>query len=449
MKTQSLQCMVLLFITLFFFCGNKKNGYRFSQIKSKSVSNFSPGFNEYCNIDLKTNFELNAVQCSFYGDYQNAIDQATKNNAISNQHSRNINHGPGDIDKPELLKTLMAVINDPNTAEEDKASAQMMVDFISVPPAGELFAGAKPVPAMNYIVKKAKEYHFTLINEAHYNSQHRSFNKDLLRPLWKEGYRYLALEALQYKDTGLTKRGYPLLSTGYYIKDSNFGNLVREALQMGYELVPYETQNNHDGTLRDRDQATNIYKQTWEKDKKGKVLIHAGYSHIAERGDTGYEPMGYQLKKLVNQDILTIDQVTMVGFNDTAELHDYYQEAAKNFELAEPTIFLNKKGTTIVDPVNSPAIDIQVYHPVTRFEQGRPHWMKKKGIKQIPLPGSLLKYEGCLILAVIKGEEKEAVPVDQFVISKEKAFLLQSGNYEIRIINCKGELVGTCGLEVG
>ncbi len=53
-----------------------------------------------------------------------------------------------------------------------------------------------------------------------------------------------------------------------------------------------------------------------------------------------------------------------------------------------------------------------------------------------------------MIQAVSYNEVKEAVPVDQFVIAEEKALLLPSGNYELRIINCEGNLIDTSKLEV-
>lgn len=441
-------CYSLLLVPSLLSIGcSKSNLYTFTAVQPQSVKNYSPGFKEYCELDLSTNFELNAVQCSFYGDYKNALDQATKREDIRNNPRSSIAINGDSLDNAGQLKRLNAELKDPNVSEERKTFINQIINILSIPATEVVFNNAKPIPAINHIVEKAKVYHYTLINEAHFNSQHRSFTKDLLKPLWNEGYRYLALEALGYKDTELFKRGYPLLSTGYYIKDSNFGNLVRYALKIGYQLVAYESQSPNDGTLRDRDQATNIIKQTWEKDKKGKVLIHAGYSHISELGGANYEPMGYQLKRLSGQDILTIDQTLMVGFNDSTKLHPYYKEATKKFEFTEPTVFLGN-SKIIADPIISGGIDIQVYHPMTRFELGRPQWMKNETTKQIDLTYQINTYSGCLIQAVRYDDVKEAVPIDQFVIGNASALLLPSGRYELRIINREGILVGISRLKV-
>jgi hypothetical protein len=446
MKIQHTYIYFFVLLALLSTSCKTENHFEYSEIQKEQISDFDADFKAYCNLDLTSGFELNAVQCSFYGDYQNALDQATKREAPKQDAMMNTSHQTTDA--VDLIKTLEIALQNPETDENYKASARNMLGLLTAPTADELFAQASPANAVDFITKKAKDFHFTLINEAHFNSQNRAFTHSLLKPLWDEGYRYLALETLWYDDKDIHERGYPVSSTGYYTKDSNFGNLVREALQLGYTLITYEAQNDHDGTARDRDQAQNIYEQTWKQDKTGKVLIHAGYSHIFEMGASNYDPMGFQLKNLINQDILTIDQVSMVGFADSTKQHQYYREAAKRFDLNEPTVFLSDTGKVIIDPVQSFGIDIQVYHPETKFVNGRPDWMKKEGLNEIPLPTELLDYVGHLIQAIRKGEVDDAIPVDQFVISKEKAFVLGAGNYDLRLVNCQGELVATLELEV-
>ena len=329
MKTvKSLQLIYFIIpLTLCLVNCNQKNDFEFSEIRLNRIENFDPNFINYCNLNLNTNFESNAVICSFYGDYLNSIDQATKRKSISNNPRESIViHSPSNDD---LINSLESILQDKGAEEDDKIAAKTMLGLLNTPDAKDLMIKAKSIPAKDFISKKSKDYHFTLINEAHWNSQHRSFTKSLLKPLWDYGYRYLALETLSHEDTLIHERGYPVTSTGYYTKDSNFGNLVREALRIGYKLIPYETQNNVDGTLRDRDQAMTIVTETFEKDTIGKVLIYAGYSHINETGDANYEPMGYQLKKLISQDILTIDQESMTAYTDVSKQHDYYRESDK------------------------------------------------------------------------------------------------------------------------
>mgnify|MGYP005852758357 CR=1 FL=1 len=446
MKTQPSHIFILVLLALLSAHCKKEISYEFSEIQEKHVTDFDAGYEAYCHLDLTTDFKLNAVQCSFYGDYHNALDQATKgenpagNAIMSTPHQK--------TDTADLIKTLEMTLRNPQVDESEKSYVRKMLNLLTAPTTDELFNQARPANAIDFITEKAKDFHYTLINEAHFNSQHRAFTRALLKPMWDKGYRYLALETLNHNDKDIHQRGYPVNSSGYYTKDSHFGYLVREALQIGYRLISYETQNDHDGTLRDRDQAHNIYEKTWKQDNTEKVLIHAGYSHIYEMGSRSFEPMGFQLKNLINHDILTIDQENMVGFKDSAKQHQYYREAVNQFDLNEATVFLSDSDKVLVDPVNSLGIDIQVYHPETKFIHRRPHWMIRKGLNEIPLPTELTEYREHLIQAVPKGEATDAVPVDQFVISEEKVFILDTGNYDLRLINCQGDLVATLELEV-
>ncbi len=79
--------------------GCKKNSYEFAAIAPESVKDFDPGFRAYCRLDMQGNFELNAVQSSFYGDYQNALDQATKKEALDKPALASIILEGGETDK--------------------------------------------------------------------------------------------------------------------------------------------------------------------------------------------------------------------------------------------------------------------------------------------------------------------------------------------------------------
>lgn len=446
MKKYFYQINLILISVLFVMSCEADKGYEYSEIQEKVIVGFDPAYQDYCNINFGANFELNAVECSYYGDYVNAISQATKNQSVPLAVNESISFDPGS--KSIMINSLNEILQSQDSDEKSKQEAQKMLSLLNTPDAKALMASAKPIVALAYITDQAKNYHFTLINEAHWNSQHRAFTQSLLKPLWKLGYRYLALETLTHHDSAIQKRGYPIQSTGYYTKDSNFGNLVREALAIGYQLVPYETENGNHGTLRDRDQAQNIYNKTFKNDKQGKVLIHAGYSHILEVGDSSYEPLGYQLKQMVAQDVLTVDQVTMIAYDDASKQHSYYTEATEKFGIDKPTTFLAKESEVIVDPINAFGIDIQVFHPPTKFKNGRPDWKFGADFKAIPLPEEMSKYNGYLIQALFQGESSDAVPVDQFVVTDENVLLLSPGNFELRLIHCNGNQVAECKLEV-
>lgn len=157
----------------------------------------------------------------------------------------------------------------------------------------------KTLNADSAIVQLAKEFQVIAFNEEHHVPMSRAIVYHYLKPLAKLGYNYLALEALAERDSLLYKRGYPLhYKTGYYTDEPVFGLLIREALKLGYTLIPYESESGD----REKMQAENIIKQY--DPKKGKLVILAGYGHICESENRSL--MGYFLKSALNEDILTI-----------------------------------------------------------------------------------------------------------------------------------------------
>src|SRR5579871_2078129 len=123
----------------------------------------------------------------------------------------------------------------------------------------EALRGVQHVDARRYISYIVKNYQVVMINEAHNKPVHRAFVISLLGDLYKKGFHYLAMEMLNnFPDHSLDKLN---SSTGYYTSEPIGGELVRVALQMGYQLVPYEdtASFNHQATQRDSVQAENIY----------------------------------------------------------------------------------------------------------------------------------------------------------------------------------------------
>jgi hypothetical protein len=88
-----------------------------------------------------------------------------------------------------------------------------------------------PKNAKEYIVNRSKKEKVILINEAHNNAMHRVFTTSILQGLYDNGFRFLGLEALS--DTLINKRKFPVLESGYYTKEPQFGNLIHEALKIG------------------------------------------------------------------------------------------------------------------------------------------------------------------------------------------------------------------------
>src|SRR5262249_35863660 len=123
---------------------------------------------------------------------------------------------------------------------------------------------------------------------------HRAFAGLLLAGLRQKGFRYFAAETFDREDMpDLAKRGYPTLKTGYYCVEPVFGDLVRQALRLGYAPVAYEhisdeplaRQAGADAVRRqiarrEEGEARNLKKLIFDKDPRARVVVFAGYSHI-------------------------------------------------------------------------------------------------------------------------------------------------------------------------
>src|SRR5690606_18409918 len=107
---------------------------------------------------------------------------------------------------------------------------------------------------------------------------HRVFTESLLEGLYQNGYRYLGLEALA-EDSLINIRKWPVINDGYYTNEPQFGNMIREALRLGFIVFGYESGGR--GKEREMGQAANIV-EILKNDPNTKILIHCGFGHIVE-----------------------------------------------------------------------------------------------------------------------------------------------------------------------
>ncbi len=296
------------------------------------------------------------------------------------------------------------------------------------------------VNAKDYIIEQAKKNKIVIINEAHHNSFHRVFSKSLLQKLFDNGYKNLGLETLSYKENidSLQKiRKYPILKTGYYIKEPQFGNFVREALQIGYNIFPYETKNRKaNGKLREIDQAKNIQKVIDTKPNE-KILIHCGFDHALEGNHKSWgKAMAERLKEYTGINPLTINQVEY-SEKSKAEFNNPILQA---LDIKESSVLLDKDSKPLKYKRSKTYTDIAVLHPKTTYINNRPNWIFTNGNKQTQITLDNVEIEfPVMVLAFKKGENiNNAVPIDITEVKNktENCTLgLQEGNYNIVVTN--------------
>jgi len=300
------------------------------------------------------------------------------------------------------------------------------------------------VKATDYIIEQAKKNQVVIINEAHHNSFHRVFTKSLLQKLYNSGYTNLGLEALgngEYLDGTLNNRKYPILETGHYIQDPQFGNLVRDALEIGYHLFAYEDTKNGSGKPREIAQAKNIQKVINAKPNE-KFLIHCGYDHALEGTNKSWgKAMAGRLTEYTGINPLTINQVV---YSEKSK-SEFNHPLLKALNIQESSVIIDKENTPLKYTRRNAWADIAVFHPNTKYINNRPDWLFENGNKNIAIAVTDIQIEfPVMILAFKKGEDiNTVVPIDITEVDNknENAHLgLKKGTYEIIITNGKNSI---------
>ena len=170
-------------------------------------------------------------------------------------------------------------------------------------------------PAIPAVLAQTRQRQLVLFNEEHTQPRGRWLLGSLLPALYSQGFRYLALEALDAADSaGVRQRGYPLANSGFYTNEPHFGNLIRRARQLGFRVVGYDAFT----VDRERDQARNLLAATLAHDPQARVVVLAGHGHISEAGAGPAKHMAQYLRELSGLDPLTIDQTQAGTFGPAA-----------------------------------------------------------------------------------------------------------------------------------
>ena len=295
------------------------------------------------------------------------------------------------------------------------------------------------VNAINYITEEAKQYQVLIINEAHHNARHRVFTKALLQKLYDSGFTNIGFEALtngEFQDALLNTRKYPIQKTGHYIKEPQFGDLVRTALEIGYHVFPYEVTTDADGREREIQQAKNIQRVIEQKPRE-KFIIHCGFGHVLEGNYSDWgKTMAGRLTEFTGIDPLTINQ----DYFSEKSKPEFNHPLLKALNLTESSVLIDGNDKPMKYEYEDSYSDIAVLHPNTIYIKGRPNWLFTNGNKatQISLEDIDISFP-VMVLAYKKGEDiKTAIPMDIVEVENktDSTYLaLRKGEYEIVVYN--------------
>ncbi|BAV09523.1 hypothetical protein SAMN05421788_101956 [Filimonas lacunae] len=272
-----------------------------------------------------------------------------------------------------------------------------------------------PVEARQYILEKAKQNRVVMFNEAHYNPRHRVFVTSLLKNLRQQGYTYLAAETFAV-DSFFFREKHPVFFTGLYSREPQFGNMIREAISLGFHLYPYEsTDTLYTQAAREEGEANHLNKLL-QQHPEAKVIVYCGFDHIKEDTIKGWGlPMAGRLKVMSGIDPYTVDQVVLAEKADSTMNSPYYSMVRSNTYA----ILVDSAGNAY----NNRKVDALLYSPPAYTIHNRENWVFENG--RLPYLLDKIKVEVSypfLAKVYLAGDDREcAIPVDiREIRSKEE-----------------------------
>jgi len=305
------------------------------------------------------------------------------------------------------------------------------------------FAAYRPAEARAYILARARQERIIIINEAHHVPRHRAFTASLLPALAAQGYRYLVVEGLDAADSLLTQRGYPLQTSGYYLSEPCYGNLLRTAVKVGMQVRPYDygyPEDDSANRLRNRElgQVRNI-RRILAADPQAKILIHCGFGHLSERPTPeGDKWMAAYLKEQTGIDPFTIDQTQLTEAATLATSNRYYRPQLGS----QPAVLLNAQRQPFAADPQWMSADASLYHPPARLVQGRPDWLITAERQPVAVASKIKVPYPCQVLAYVASEPAGAVPADVIELADKAdatALVLAPGRYRVVVRSRSGQ----------
>ncbi len=292
-----------------------------------------------------------------------------------------------------------------------------------------------PEDAVDGVARLATNRQIVFLNELPFIPRDRAFAANLLAKLRPLGFSYLAIEALDERDTSINTRGYPVHASGFYVNEPVFGELVRTALKLGFKVVPYDAPNAA-GDARESGQAQRLVDRVLKSDPKARIVVYASEHHIDESGTIdGAKPMAVHFRELTGIDPLTVDQTVLTERADTTFDDNRYLFLMKR--VRRQVAFVLKQGDSLWS-AQPGTHDVTVVHPRAVHRAGRPSWLYALGNRR----AYLLSDEicggvalDCVVTARIATENEDAIPVDalriQFSAPGSKTFALPPGKYVV------------------
>ena len=296
-------------------------------------------------------------------------------------------------------------------------------------------------PWRETLTEIANRERLIVIMEAHNAPKHRRWIEQTLSILQSAGFRDYAAEALSESGRSLEQRGYPVSLTGFYVSDPHFGNVLRTAIDLDFDLHAYEASGSN-FYQREYEQAANLAK-LFSENPKLKLVVHAGYGHVFKTpDDTGQKLMAGHLWKMTGIEPYCIWQTYHSPEEGEA------RQLAELLDTASEPMMLAPVPSGLSDPqfqFPPGAVDAIVVHPPSFGEPGQRVHSFKAARQRVAGVWNGSEWP-VLVGAFKKGESADSIALDQVMLrEREKDFVLwvPSDDYEIHIFGLKGRINST------
>lgn len=301
--------------------------------------------------------------------------------------------------------------------------------------------------AASAIAWLAASRRIVMVNEAHHVAQTRVLTLALLPRLRALGFTHFAAEGIDEHDRDLAPRGYPVDTTGTYVREPVYGEIIRSALKLGFVVVAYEsTTPGADDATREEEQARHLVERVFRSQPQARLFVHAGYAHVHKsKGYLFAEPMAMHLRRMSGIDPLSVDQTMLRPIDAQREYADY-RTLLQRFAIRTPTVLMANRGDAAWT-LQPEYYDVSVILPPSaRAIVGRPDWLSLGGTREI-VPVDLDLNEArlpCVLEARYVGESAKAVPADRVLIEHghgQVAMFLRPGRYRLTAADASGRSV--------
>jgi hypothetical protein len=296
------------------------------------------------------------------------------------------------------------------------------------------------VPWREGIAQIASREQIVMVMEDHFVSKTREMIGETLPFFADEGFTHYAAEAIGESGDTLKKRGFPISKSGFYTSDPQFGNVIRRAIDLDFQLLGYDF-NPLSHESREEYAATKLA-GLFQGNPQTKLFVHAGHAHVLKHTT----PQGQRWLASLLWEKTGIEPFTIWQWSAMHDAHEYRAIAERlqdQRDFDEPVLLMPPPSAD-VGFRNLPRVDAILVHPpdVSIAPANRTVLFSGKKVKIV---GSCNVPDRPIAVAAVKqGEPTNSIALDQVMLrNNENAFSLwvPSGDpYDIVVYNNEGVL---------